>query len=115
LNPRDNAVGFVQSVLPNPDDSPASSFKQTANFAVPGLISRDFCMPKIRSRFRHPTMTFATVPKTTIDKDRNTPASKNKVRLAWQGLFSPPSVYSMSSKNGNKPNLGSLVSAAFDQ
>ncbi len=52
------------------------------------------------------------MPKTAVNKNRNSPANKNKIGLSNQRIFPPPADDSAFAENANEFNFRRLVAAA---
>lgn len=101
---------FLERMFPNPNNSPATVLKTTDNFSVPCRISVNFILPVTPIGLWQPPVSFASMPKTSINENDKTFTAKNKVRLAGKFHIPSPAGDSILPKNGNQFEFGSLVS-----
>jgi len=100
----------IERVFPNSENSPARFFKITACFFIPCFISDNFILPVAPVVLRQPTVPFAPVPKTSINKNNKPFATKNKIWFARKFQIPAPAGDSIHSKDRNQYEFGSFVS-----
>lgn len=98
--------------FPHPHHAPAL-FLQSARYQPIALtIALQLCRPPLRAIFwqRGVLRLCAAVPEATIDKDRDTFLSKNKIRFPKHFLAPPPACDPMHAKELHESKLGVAVS-----
>jgi len=97
-------------MLPHSKNSPAIFLKTICGFSIPCYIPGNFILPVAPIVLRQPTVPFASVPETSINKNGKTFMPKDKVRLARKFQIPAPAGHSVRPKDGNQFEFGGFVS-----
>src|SRR5579862_1180769 len=100
----------LERMLPHAKSSPAILLKTADSYFIPHRIPSNFLLPVAPIALWHPTVPFASVPKTSINKNNQALTTKNKIRLAGKFQIPAPTGDSISAKDGNQFEFGNLVS-----
>ena len=104
----------LQAALPEPEYPPPFVSKLACNPLVPSLIGLHFVSPELGSGLGCLVATWASVPETTVDEDRQFGSWEYEVWLSRQLLVSTPACNFERSENFDQSQLGCLVSLPAD-
>lgn len=87
--------------MPDADDLPTTGAEFPVHLPVSDFVPVDFRPPKDRICARRSTVSWATMPKATIDKDNDAGSRKNEIRLSKKWVATTPTPNSVLPKDGN--------------
>jgi hypothetical protein len=102
-------------VLPNSDYCPVITAQLSAHKPVSFSIVEDFGIPEFLIGARPLVTLWASMPKTSVNKNDNPFAFESEIRLAQKRLVAPPAGDAKLPKNRNQAQLRCLVSVRADQ
>jgi hypothetical protein len=101
-----------EGVFPNAQYAPFFATQNPGDFEVTVLIARYFCNPKLPVAFGDASVQGASMPKTTVHKNRDALLGENKIRFPIQFEITPPAGNPVRFENFDKPQFGVFIPRA---
>jgi hypothetical protein len=112
IQPQDLSL-IVHSAFPNPNNHPPFTPKNAVNSAVSLSINVNFCFPKLNVTFRALIAARTSVPKATINEDRNLLFRPTKIRRPFYPVMPSPAGKFLVVQNLEKLLLRTPVTTRF--
>lgn len=101
-------------MFPNSQDAPAPLAEHAAYPSVTGLIGQKLFFPECLVAFGFVEVLRASVPETSVNKDRQAGCEKGKIRPAENWLPASPPRYSVQSEQFHQSKFRVLIPVAAD-